>query len=52
MTDESLSLKLCEHSQRFLNRSLRWFCKSTHPKIDDIQNIEAEVLQVVVSAVN
>jgi len=52
VADESLTLELGKHGQRFLNRSLRWFCESTHAKIYDVKNVEAQILQVVVNCVD
>src|SRR5438552_19180901 len=52
MPDQPLPFELGERSQWLLDRSLRWFRKSADPKIDHIQSVEAEVLQVVVSAVD
>lgn len=52
VTDQSLTLELGEHGQRFLNGSSRRFDHCANPKIDDIKTVNTEVSKVVMNAID
>src|ERR1700678_3858554 len=52
MANQTLALKLSQHSQRFFNRPLRRSHDSPNSKVDDIQHIEPEISQIVMNAID
>src|ERR1700722_4035462 len=52
MANQSLTLELGEHCQRFFNGSVRWSHHSAHAQVDGIELVEPKVAQVVMSCID
>src|SRR5258705_13957973 len=52
MTNESLLLEFGQYGEWFCDGSFRWAHDATDSKIDDVEGVEPEVTEVVVSAVD
>src|ERR1700733_11249329 len=52
MTNQSLTLELGQHGQRFCDRSLRRPHDSSHAKIYDIERVDSQIAQIVVNGID
>src|SRR5208282_89214 len=52
MTNQSLTLELRKHTQRFFDRLLGWPHDGSNPEVDDIQRIESEISEIIMDGID
>src|SRR5271156_251649 len=51
MTNQSLTLELLKHSERFFDRLVGRAHHSSNPEVDDIQRVESEISEIVMDGI-
>ena len=52
VTNQSLTLQLAKHTQRFFDGSFRWFHDFANSKVDDVERVDTEISKIVMNAVD
>ena len=50
VTNQSLTLQLAKHTQRFFDGSFRWFHDFANSKVDDVERVDTEISKIVMNA--